>query len=427
MQNKPLFITSVLLFFFVIAVSGQKLVNSPYARFNLGIMEPAGSFRSLGMGGLGVALRDNNSIYFLNPSSYSSIDTNSFIFDFGIDYSINILSDRNSKFTSDDLNFDHLFIGFPLTKRMGVAAGLVPLSSGYYKISQTVKEGDPEYDPVTGGYVGYHIGKGSFTNFFFGTGISLTKNISVGVNMTILFGQLERTNQYSFDDYYNAFHTNNIERLQINGINFDYGLQYTKSFKNDYFLNAGMSITAGKYYKSDYENLSYLFSAYNTEDTLSYVIDNKTKAFLPGTFRAGFTFGKKNKLVAGVDYIFTKWSEAKIQGADGYLADTKSWHFGAELIPDKYSNVSLLKRFEYRFGGHLEDNYLIINGEQIKEFGITAGIGLPMRRSLSKTNFFIDYTRKKGSAEKNLHIENYFTMGVSLNLYDFWFEKRKYD
>ena len=81
---------------------------------------------------------------------------------------------------------------------------------------------------------------------------------------------------------------------------------------------------------------------------------------------------------------------------------------------------------EYRLGGHLEDNYLVIKGDQVKEAGISFGIGIPMRRSASKTNFFIDYTKRSGAGSL-MHTENYFTMGASLNLYDYWFQKRKYD
>jgi hypothetical protein len=312
-------------------------------------------------------------------------------------------------------------------KGMGIAAGLIPFSNGYYKLAKVVKKGDPDYDPVTGEYSAFHNGNGGFTNFFLGTGFNLTKNISAGANMTILFGQVERSNQFIFSDFYNEFHNNSTEKLQINGINFDFGLQYTATIKKDYFINAGLSMTSGKYYKSNFVNFSYLYSAYSSLDTLSYFSDDSNKAYIPGTYRAGFSFGKKNKFVVGADFITTKWSDAKIHGADGYLADTKSWIFGAEIIPDKYSNFSLLKRIEYRFGGHIEDNYLKINGEQIKEFGFSAGIGLPMRRTFSKTNLFIDFTRKNGSADNNLHTENYFTMGVSLNLYDLWFIKRKYD
>ena len=432
MRHKLIIVTFISLFSFAFTATGQKLVNSPYSRFNIGTLEPAGSFRSLGMGGIGTSFRDNSSIYFSNPASYSSLDTNSFVFDFGLDYSINILSDGVSSFSSDDLNFDHLLLGFPIAKGWGVAVGILPLSNGYYKLSESVLKGDPDYDPLTGEYTSSHAGEGGFTNFFLGSGIKINKNFSAGVNMTLLLGQIKRTNQFDFiiglNRDYNVFNDNSTEKLQLGGINFDYGMQYTASLKNDYFLNAGVSLTSGKNFNSKYEHLAYKYTAFSTIDTILYISDNSTKAFIPGTLRLGISFGKKNKFTTGFDFISTKWSKSKIPGASGYAADTRSFLFGAEYIPDKFSNYSFMKRLEYRIGGHIEDNYLIINREQVKEYGASIGIGLPMRRSLSKTNLFFDFTRKYGSPGSNLHTENYYTMGISLNLYDpFWFIKRKYD
>ena len=124
MQNKLIILFSILLFSLSFTTNGQKLVNTPYARFNLGAIEPAGSFKSLGMGGIGMALRDNSSMFISNPASYSSIDTNSFVFDFGLDASINVLSDGKTSYTSDDINFDHLIMGFPIIRGWGVAQGL---------------------------------------------------------------------------------------------------------------------------------------------------------------------------------------------------------------------------------------------------------------------------------------------------------------
>lgn len=426
MRNRFISIFIFLTYFISSQLSAQKQVNSPYGRFNLGILEPAGSFRSLGMGGTGVALRDNNSIYFTNPASYSSIDTLSFIFDFGIDYSINFISDDKSRYTSDDMNFDHLLLGFPVTQGIGVSAGIIPVSNGYYKISRNIMEGDPDYDPIAGAYSISHAGNGGLTSCFIGTGVKIAKGLSAGANLSILFGQIERTTQYTFDDYLKVFHNNTSEKLQISGINFNYGLQYSASLKNSLFINAGVAYTPGKYYKSNYEKISNLFSGYTTEDTIVY-IKNDAKAFLPGTITAGISFGKRNKFVAEIDYSTTKWSEGIIQGTEGYLADRQAWNLGFEYIPDKFSNYSLARRFEYRIGCRLESNYLIIDGEQVREAGITAGLGLPMRRTLSKTNIFLDLTRRAGPPEKNMHTELYLTMGVSLNFYDFWFFKRKYE
>ena len=105
--------------------------------------------------------------------------------------------------------------------------------------------------------------------------------------------------------------------------------------------------------------------------------------------RFGISFGKKNKFTTGLDFVTTKWSASKIPGSTGYAADTRSLLFGAEYIPDKFSNYSFINRIEYRIGGHIGDNYLIINGEQIKEYGASIGIGIPMRRTTIKNQSVI--------------------------------------
>jgi hypothetical protein len=411
--------------------SGQKNIDSPYSRFNLGTLEPEGSFRSLGMGSVGTAIRDNSSIYFTNPASYSSLDTISFIFDFGLDYGSNFISDGISKFSSNDMNFHHLIIGFPLAKRWGFAAGIVPVSSGYYQITQTVTSSDPGYDPNTGEYNANHDGDGGITKFFVGSGIQIGKNFSIGGNLSFLSGQIKRDNSFVFSDFNNVFNNNSEEKLILGGINFDYGIQYTASFKNNYFLNIGASMTSGNNYNTKYSQLSVKYTAYSVIDTISYVANNSTKTFIPATYRFGISFGKKNKFTTGLDYVTTKWSTSKIPGADGYAADTRELRFGAEYIPDKFSNYSYISRVEYRLGAHIGDNYLIINGEQLKEYGASIGFGLPLPtlqgNPYSKMNLYIDYTKKYASPANNLHTEGLLTMGVSLNLYDFWFLKRKYN
>lgn len=427
MRNKLIILITLFIISSLFTASGQKLINSPYARFNLGNLEPTGSFRSLAMGGTGVSFRDNSSVYFANPASYSSIDTNSFVFDFGLDYGIRALRDGGSRFTSDDMNFHHLIIGFPLMRGVGIAAGLVPVSSGYYKISDVISEGDPDYDPVMGEYSSYHFGSGSLSNFFLGAGVRFLEYFSAGVNMSVLFGTLNRANQNNFTESESVFHYAGTEELKITGVNFDYGIQFIAPLKNNNFINAGISLTSGKHFKSDYKNFTYLFSAFNTRDTLTYTSASGMDTYIPGTLRLGLSAGKKNKFVVSVDYLTTKWSQADIIGADGYLADARTLNFGAEYIPNKFSMFSFLERLEYRIGAHIDNDYLMINNEQIKGFGVSAGIGIPLKRSLSKTNLFFDYTKKSGNFENGLHKENYYTLGVSLNLYDFWFMKRRYD
>jgi len=427
MRNKLITVIFFSLFTFAFTATAQKQIDSPYSRFNLGSLQPTGSFRSLSMGGVGTAMRDNSSIYYMNPASYSSLDTVSFLFDFGLDYGKNYIDGVSSKFKSDDINFHHLILGFPLAKGWGFAAGIFPITSGYYNITTTISSGDPGYDPNVGGYTVTHTGDGGINKFFFGTGLKIGKNISVGGNMYFLSGQLKRTNQFVFTDYYNTFHNNNAEILQIKGVGADFGVQYMASFKNNYFLNAGASLSLNNNFSTKYNQLSEKYTAYGVSDTISFVSDNSAKTYIPGTMSFGISFGKKNKFTTGIDYIITKWSDAKIPGSSGYAADTRTIAFGGEFIPDRFSNYNLLSRIEYRIGAHFGDNYLIINGKQVKEKGASIGLGIPLRRTWNKINLYLDYTRKSGYAGTSLRNEDYLTMGLSLNLYDNWFLKRKYE
>jgi hypothetical protein len=435
MLNKTRAFITILIFFPAIAAMGQKQVNSPYSRFNLGTLKNAAPFRSLGMGGISTAQRDNTNIYFSNPASYSAFDTTSFIFDFGLDYSIDWLSAGKDNHRSDDMNFDHMMIGFPIAKGVGITAGIMPYSNGYYNISNSVKQGDAGYDPVIGGYTASHAGEGGLSTFYAGAGLKLIDNLSVGVNMNILFGQIKRVNKFVFDDQFNVYHDNSTENIQVNGINFDFGLQYMLNLGKAKSLTAGISFTPSKKYNSDYSNYIFRYTSFGTYDTVSYIGNNAGDTKLPSTIRAGITFARTNKLTAGFDFVATKWSKSEIPGSAGYAADTKNYLLGIEYTPDKYSNFSLIRRIDYRLGGHYGDNYLFIENEQIREIGVTAGFGIPLGRNAytagtnpySKVNFYFDYTRKTGSIANGLHNEDIISIGASLNLYDFWFLKKKFE
>jgi hypothetical protein len=338
------------------------------------------------------------------------------------------LKQGDKKFSSLDMNFNHLIMGFPIKKNWGVATGIVPVSHGYYNIFNSVSEGDYNYDPTIGEYYLDYRGNGGLSNFFLGTGVNILKNLSVGVNMTIMFGSLNRKDRIIFQDIESNFYTTIEESTKINGINFDYGLQYTTKLKDDYFLNAGFTLVSGKSYKSRYEYYAYQASSYNyVQDTLDYISEAAAPVKLPQMYKAGIAWGKQNKFTVAFDFIATPWSKSNIPGYKDNVANTMSYALGVEYTPEKFSNSSILKRTEYRFGAHLGDNYLKLNNSQLKEKGISFGLGIPLRRSFSRVNLFVDYTQMSGSKNLGLHSENVTTIGGSLNFYDFWFFKRRYN
>jgi hypothetical protein len=430
MLNK-LRISLLLLLITIGQVTAQKMVNSPYARFGPGTLEPAGLFKSLSMGGAAVALRDPLTINFVNPASYAGVDTNSFVFDFGLDYRMILLNDGEDRDISDDMNFHHIVMGFPLTKRSGFAFGLVPYSSGYYNISSETLRGDADYNPLTGETVNIHKGSGSFNKFFAGAAVSPARNLSIGVNIEFLFGSIERSNNFLFNEGTNYYNNRTSESILLRGHNFVYGIQYGISFSETRMLTAGLTYSAGKEYRADYESMAARYSLYTgsfySTDTLSYEGGTEAALTMPQQLSFGLSYTVTDKLTILADYTTTKWSEAEFPGYDQYLTDRTGFNAGISFIPDKTSNSRFLDRVEYRLGGHTAKSHLVVNGEQLKEFGITFGAGLPMNRSKSMINLFLGYGTRNGSFENNLHKETYFNFGMSFNFYDNWFEKRKYN
>jgi hypothetical protein len=148
---------------------------------------------------------------------------------------------------------------------------------------------------------------------------------------------------------------------------------------------------------------------------------------MPANYRFGVSFGKRDKWVAEFDYVYIPWADASIHGDNSTLASTSSYRFGLEFIPDKYSNESFMKRIEYRVGAHYGDSYLILNGYQLKQYGATAGFAIRLRNTYSRATVYFDYTRREGNLPLGLPNENIYSIGASLNFYDFWFRKKQFE
>ena len=81
---------------------------------------------------------------------------------------------------------------------------------------------------------------------------------------------------------------------------------------------------------------------------------------------------------------------------------------------------------EYRIGCRYGESYTLFEGDNLKEYGITFGTGIPMRRSRSRISLVVDLSTR-GNGEGAVPGERRITVGASLNLHDYWFIKRQYD
>jgi len=155
-------------------------------------------------------------------------------------------------------------------------------------------------------------------------------------------------------------------------------------------------------------------------DTASLAKQKFNKNY-PSNLLVGFSLSN-NKLLWGADFQYTKWSNLS---NFSNITDSYSLHTGLQYIPDRGALKNYLKKINYRVGAYYKNGYYTFDGETIKDFGITFGLGLPLK--YKKTNFNIScQLGKKGKVGSNLIEKRYAIINVGITFFDFWFVQHKY-
>ncbi len=396
---------------------------SPYSRFGLGDLVLQGTSRNFAMGGIGLALRDDNYINYLNPASYSEQDTLSFIFDAGLVGNYTTMRSNTQRFSVNNAGLNHFLLGFPITKWYKSSVGLVPYSRVGYKIV------DFALLPEIGIVDYYYDGTGGLNKAVWGNSFILNKYIAIGVNTSYLFGSLTRMSSVKFPNDENTFFTESRERVIINDFFFTYGLQLSIPVEKDFTLTAGVIFEPRKevsaFTDKFIENILRTSSSV-TRDTALNVTGEKGVVNLPSNLGVGIVARNGNKIIVGADFYTQDWSNTQILGQADSLTKSNSIRFGGQYQPDFTDFRNYFNRIQYRAGIHYTETYLKLRGVQLKDYGITLGVGLPFRNTKTTFNFAVEFGQR-GTLAQNLIRENYFNFNFSLSLYDFWFFKRRID
>lgn len=423
--HSNLFLAAVLVVASFSAFSQSLSTYSPYSRYGIGEVRNRGYAYNKAMGGISQGIRNGTKVNFLNPASYTSQDTMSFIFDFGIEgVGVNYQSGSQSNFNSTG-NIHHIAIQMPFTKWMGASAGIQPYSNVGYRLKNI--ETDPYLLSSIGPIKYYHQGKGGITQAYLGTAIEPFKNFSIGANMSYLFGSLEYTMETIFPDYTPYNSTKKLNSVVVRDIAFSFGAQYQFSFGKDdsYKLTLGATLDN----ETSIGSQNVVFMSYplgSSTDTIYYEEFPESSIGFPRNLTAGFSVAYKNNFLGGFEFASQDWTNAKFLNVSDSLTSSQTFRVGAQYTPNPLDLRSYLKRVSYRAGFYYSSTYLQLRGNQINDYGITFGVGLPFRRT--NTTFNISYEMgKKGTLRNNLVEEKYGIINVGFTFYDFWFVKRKFD
>ncbi len=418
---------TLLLILIVLKGYAQNYTNSPYSRFGVGDLIDNGFEQNRAMGGTSTALRTPNLINYLNPASYTSQDTMSFIFDIGVSGKSNELESNAAKKQTKNFNFNHIIIGFPLTHWWKTSVGIVPYSRVGFDF---LEEGT-----LSGSYNDYNInytGNGGINEFYIGNAIEIAHHLSIGINASYLFGELNQSRTVTVTTDPQAAVVEYQDKIFAHDFHFRFGLQYYNTIKENHKLQLGVTFDNKTALNARHDNILIRQAPYIT-DTLNN-INISDKINIPERMALGIAYGYKNNLIVAVDYITQDWTKGSIFGKNDFLTAYNSVRFGTEFTPvsiKQKTHASYWKYFHYRLGAYYSNTYVKIQDQQINDYGISFGIGIPWRNSsklFSNTSFNIAYQYGvRGTLNNGLIKEKYHIVSFGLTLYDFWFVKRKYD
>ena len=150
---------------------------------------------------------------------------------------------------------------------------------------------------------------------------------------------------------------------------------------------------------------------------------------LPSSVTVGLGIGEKNKWFFGGEYTSqqtSSFSNRTFTPDNVSYEDATQMRLGGFYTPKYNSISSYWERMTYRAGFRYEETGLVVSNEDINEFGISFGVGLPTGRRISNLNLQFE-VGQRGTTNANLIQENFFNVGVSLSINDLWFVQSKFN
>ena len=413
-KNKAFILGFVLMIITQLSYS-QNNTNSPYTRFGYGDITDSNSGEQRAMGGLSIGTRSKYGINTVNPASYSVVDSMTFMFDVGVSALVSRFSDSNTTNNKMNSNLEYITMQFPLWKKVGFSAGLLPYSfSGYDFSTSSYLPLDIYPDTVTTTQRFY--GNGGVNQVYSGLSINLFDHLSLGVNAYYMFGSSINSRELTFGstDFYPSYQ---VDSITVSSFRFRYGLQYFNTFNQKHFVSLGAIYEMKMKFNAEFSEMT------GSVDAESTPYQSVNKDFeMPEMFGAGIQYTYNNQLTLGFDYTLQKWADAKYLGVTDTLSNRSKFVIGAEYLPNPKSR-KFLDQVRYRAGINMSDPYYKLGGlTQPKNFGITFGIGLPLKNSSTIINTTFEYGK---IGKSGLLREDYFKFTFNATFNENWFFKRK--
>ncbi len=428
-------IKNILLVFLLItslATSAQRTNSSPYSFFGIGEEFNPVTAEQNAMGGIGVAFSHYKYLNFANPAAYADLRYTTY--SFGVLNNKLTIDNGSEAQSTNSTSLSYFALAFPLGSKAGMSFGIQPISSVGYSLVNETLDG-------SGGIIERSIfsGEGGVSRIYTSLGIKIFKKLSIGFEADYSFGNIENsiTNQIAGI----SLSTKYKESTIVRGGSVTLGTQYKKVLKKDLVLSTGATLKMGNDLKVTGDE--YLYSLTFTNVGNEFGRDTISQSSISGNYKLplkatlGVGLGEMDKWYVGVEYENQEAIETtgflNTTNAPYKYSESNRISLGGYYLPKINSISSYWHRVTYRAGVRLEKTGLLVDGSglntnftEVNDFGMSFGLGLPLRQ-LSTVNMGFEFG-KRGTTNNNLIQENYFNFRLSLSLTDTqWFQKRKID
>ena len=394
--------------------------RSPYSKFGFGLLNDNASSAQRAMGGVGYAMNSGRQINVMNPASYAAIDSLTFLFDMGLDMNMSWSSEYDAngdKVHGSNVGggIDYITMQFPVTRYMGMSIGLLPYSTVGYSFGSEIANGSSARE-----------GTGGINQLYAGLSVTPFKNAYIGANFGFLWGTIVNS-AYGYTD---SGATSLFERvMKVRDFNMQFGIQYAIDFsKQDRMVIGAVYSPAkklhgktwGSYYDIDQDTKADSIGITSLKDAFS----------LPETWGGGISYQHKGFMVEA-DYTYQPWSKAKsgaienngeIVYEQAEYSDRWKASLGFQYRPK--SRGSYFELVNYRLGAYYNHGYVKSQGNNICDYGITLGFGLPVPKNKTMINLGFEYMRREANPNP-LITEDYFNITLGVNFNEMWFWKNK--
>lgn len=412
---------------------------SPYSRFGLGDNYHQLNAKQVGLGGASLAAYDALNINFLNPASFTDLELTTF--NVGFEGSFITQSQANPEYSvgNSRSGMRNLSVAVPLTKWWGSGVALRPYSFKGYDISSNRTSLSDTNVNITDRF----SGNGGLNSIIWGNAFKVAEGLSLGINTQYVFGSIRENTLVDFRNE-TFLDTRLEEESQIRGVLFMAGAKYHYKLANNRFLAAGFNFQNASSLQSENLSYQYTISGIKPVDTLTGGSTSEGEFKLGSEFAFGLSYGAKKEEAMqpswgiNIDYKSTNGADFSRPDGRGNLVNAYQINLGSFITPGQSfkkleRSTNFFSQVEYRVGAYYEKMPFQLADTDLFNYGITFGLGLPIKQrsqtpgefKLSTVNIGI-MAGRRGSLANGLIQEEYLSFFVAVTFNDKWFIDYKY-